>query len=300
MRSLFDNLFDFGREETRGEVVFFKVFEVFILYATIGLAWDWGLYLERIDEVVLELGLARYLDVSVMFGPWQGPLVAALVTAAALVGFFRGSRYGYPVAFVLLVWLYAARFCLGEIPHSANLAGMTLLGIALAHAAFSEPRVRRRFTLGFTYLSVGLAYTSAGICKMIATGITWPHGRHLQIWIYEKMTDTFSKTGVWEFHWLQELVLEHQGLGTIILSFGLLSELFAFLSWWRSLRTPVILAIIGLHLGIFYVMGILFRLSIYELFLLGLPWAAWLDHLLRSPKAAPVLRPAERLARRFA
>lgn len=292
------DLFDDPPEESPGEVAFFKVFELFILYATISLAWQWGRYLPRIDSIVLELGLANYLDVSVMFGSWQGPLVAALVTAAALAGFFRLSRYGYPIAMVLLVWQYAARFCLGEIPHSSNLAGMTLLAIALSHLAFDTPRARRRFTMGFTYLAVGLAYTSAGICKLIATGIRWPDGRHLQIWIYEKTTDSFSKFGEWDFGYLQSLVLEHQAVGTVVLTIGLLTELLAFLLWWRPLRTPVCLAICALHLGIFQVMGILFELSLYELALIGLPWAGWMDKFLASEQGHAI--PIERMARRFA
>ena len=44
------NLFDFERETTPGEVLFFKIFEGFILFATIEMAWTWGLYARRISE----------------------------------------------------------------------------------------------------------------------------------------------------------------------------------------------------------------------------------------------------------
>lgn len=299
-RWLSEQVFDFDRAETPGELVFFKVFELFLLYAAIASAWEWGLYLERIEEVVLPVGIARHLDVSIMFGRWQGPLVALLVSGAALVGFFRASRFAWLVALGLLMWSYAARFCLGQIPHSANLIGMIILGLGLAHVAFDTPRLRRRFTLGFAVLSVGLAYTSAGVCKLVASGITWPHGRHLRIWIHEKAIDAFSKTGVWDLDGLQRLVLEHRALGTLVLGVGLATELLAFSVWWKKPRPFAIAALVVLHLGIFHLMEILFRLNLYVLVLLGLPWSSWLDRMMQSPEVSRALGPVVRLSARWA
>ena len=171
---------------------------------------------------------------------------------------------------------------------------------SLAALFFRRPVQVRRFTLGFTYFFAGLGYTLAGISKLVGTGVSWADGRHLWMWIYEKGVDALSKTGVADFNLLQELALADHTVATAFLAFGMLTELGAWLMWWRRFRTPVILAVLGLHLGIFWVMNIMFYLAFYELVLLGLPWAAWIDRARAVPAAGRVLGPVERFTMRFA
>lgn len=294
---LVDQLFDFERPQTSGELLFFKAFELFIVLASCNLAWSWGFYILRISDVVLPLGIAQYLDVSFLFEHYLSLLNAAGVTGLVLAGFFRLSRYAYVSGFLLLHLQYAARYTLGEIPHSSNMLGMTLLGLSLAMLLYSDDLHRRRFTLGFTYFFVGLGYTLSGICKLVGTGLSWPAGRHLWMWINEKSIDAFAKTGVLEFNLLQELALSGHGLATIFLTIGLLTELSAFLLWWRRFRRPVLSAIIGLHLGIWIVMNIFFKLAVLELLLLAFPWSVCLDRL---ASRATWLRVLERASMRFA
>ena len=64
--NLWDNIFGFDRPDSRGQRIFRRVFEVFIGAACIWLAWYWGEYTLRIGDIVLELGLARYIDISFM------------------------------------------------------------------------------------------------------------------------------------------------------------------------------------------------------------------------------------------
>ena len=235
--------------------------------------------------MVLPLGLARFIDISFMFGNSLPLWTAGLITGLLASAFFRVpwfGRYAYVLAFVLLLFQYAARYSLGEIPHSSNMAGMALLGLALSGLVFGFERNGRRFALGFTYFFMGLGYTLAACSKLVASGPGWVSGEHLWMWINEKSIDLMAKTGVLEFNWLQEILLEHHWMATAVLTFGLVCESLAFLVWWRRFRMPVILGIIALHIGIFYSMNILFRLSIYELILLGLPWGSWIDHLLHS------------------
>lgn len=298
--NVLDNLFGFERDETPGERIFFKLFELFVVLGTVYLAWTWGRYILRISDVVLPLGIAQYIDVSVFFGNALPLVNAALITVLLAAGFFRVTRGAYLLAFLLLHFQYAARYSLGEIPHSANLLGMTLLGLALAALFFRRPVQVRRFTLGFTYFFAGLGYTLAGISKLVGTGVSWADGRHLWMWIYEKGVDALSKTGVADFNLLQELALADHTVATAFLAFGMLTELGAWLMWWRRFRTPVILAVLGLHLGIFWVMNIMFYLAFYELVLLGLPWAAWIDRARAVPAAGRVLGPVERFTMRFA
>ncbi len=291
--SLLRNLFDFEREETRGDVLFFRLFELFIVLGTLKLAWDWGLYTLRISDVVLPLGIARYVDVSFMFDSPLPLINAVVISLLMLAGFFRMGRFGYLAAFLLLLLQYAARYSLGEIPHSSNMLGMTLLGLALAILSFRDERHRRRFTLGFAYFYIGLGYTLAGISKLVGTGVTWSDGRHMWMWIYEKSIDSFAKTGVLEFNVFQELLLSEIWISTVFLTMGLMTELGAFLLWWKRFRRPVLAAVIALHLGIYLVMGIFFTLAFWELVLLLLPLPAWLDAL---SERLPWFRPVERFA----
>lgn len=292
--NLADNLFDFDRTETSGEVVFGRLFELFVAYFTVRLAWEWGQYITRISDVVLPLGIANYIDVSFMFGNALPLVNAVLITALAVIGFVRLTRYAYLAAFLLLHLQFATRFSLGEIPHSSNVLGMTLLGLALAVVLFDAERLRRRFTLGFTYFFVGLGYTSAAFCKLIGTGLTWPDGRHLWMWIYEKDVDAFAKTGLLEHNGLQALALSDHTVATVMLAGSLLAELLAISMWWKRFRAPMVLAVIGLHVGIYFVMGIMFKITLLELILLALPWAVWIDRLLPDRAATRLHKLAQR------
>lgn len=278
--NLWTNLFDFDREETPGEIIFFRLFELFVIAGTIYLAWSWGQYIVRISDIVLPLGIAIYVNVSFMFGNTLPLINAGIISALTIAGFLRLSRYAYFVAFLLLHLQFVSRFVLGEIPHSSNVLGMTLLGIGLTMMFFQNPRIRRRFTLGFTYFFIGLGYTSAAFCKFIGTGLHWADGRHLWLWIHEKGIDAFALTGSLEFNALQEVALGSFAVATLFLLVGLISELFAFLMWWRPLRTPLVLAVIGLHIGIYWTMNIMFTLTFMQLILLALPWGNWIDRLL--------------------
>ena len=275
------NLFDFERETTPGEVLFFRIFEGFILFATIEMAWTWGLYARRISEVVSPLGMAIYIDMSVFYGNALPLVNAGLITGLVVVGFFRFWRWGYLLALVLMHFQFVMRYTLGANPHGSNLVGMTLLALGLAMLVFKDARLQRRFTLGMTYFFVGLAYTSAGLCKLIGTGLSWVDGRHLWLWINEKGIDRLAGTGVLDFNLVQEIALSSSVLATGFLIVGLLTELTAFLMWWRRLRTVIVLAVIGLHIGIYTTMNIRSTYMMIELMFLALPWAAWLDVLIR-------------------
>ena len=287
------NLFGFDRPETAGERAFFRVFELFVALSTVYLAWTWGAYTLRISDVVLPLGIARYLDISFVHNTtlplWNAGLISLLVSLG-VARVPHVSRYAYATAFLLLLFQYAVRFALGEIPHSANSLGMALLGLALGALTFGFTSAGRRFTIGFAYFYLGLGYTLAACSKLVGTGLSWVDGRHLWMWIQEKGIDSMAKTGVLEFNWLQEMLLGSHLLATLVLTFALICEAGAFLMWWRRFRYVVVLAVLGLHIGIFFTMNILFRLSMYELVLLGLPWAIWIDLALATRFGSVVRR----------
>jgi len=283
------NLFGFDDVDTAGQKLFRNIFELFVVVATAYLAWTWGQYTLRISDIVLPLGFARYIDISFMHGNLLPLWNAGLITALVVAGFFRFGRWPYAVAWVLLLFQYAARFSLGEIPHSANLVGMGLLGYALAELFYPDRESRSKFGLGFTYFFIGLGYTFAAWSKLIASGITWSDGRHLWMWINEKAVDEIARSGMVELNYIQELALSSLMVATIFLTFGLVAEFFAWLVWFKKWRYPVMWAILALHIGIWVTMDILFKLSVIELILLSLPWGALFDRfLVGKTSAAPV------------
>jgi hypothetical protein len=291
------HLFGADGPETRGDRLYFRIVELFILGYAVWFCWDWGLYIQQnISSVLLPLGLANYVDVSFLFDHNVALLNAGLVALLGGLGFFRLWRPAYLLALLAFHLQYTARYSLGEISHGSNLIGMGVLGLGVALVAFRTESVRRRFTFGFLYFFIGLGYTSAAVCKLIGTGITWPDGRHLLMWIAERKVDTLSKFGAFEPNLLQEWVLADYHVGTAILLFGLFAEAVSFLMWWRPYRYPVVLLVVGMHLGIYVSMNIFFAASTYFLILLGLPWNRVFDALLDAD--APGLSLSDVLPRR--
>ena len=238
--NLMDNLFEFDRAESSGQIIFRKIFESFIVLGTMYLAWTWGQYTLRISDIVLPLGLARYVDISFMHGNTLPLWNAGLISVLVLLGWARLGRWPYAIAFVLLIIQYAARFTLGEIPHSSNLVGMGLLGFACGQLFYPDETSRSRFGLGFTYFFLGLAYTSAAISKLVASGITWSDGRHLWMWINEKAVDEIARSGFVELNFVQELAL------------SLATYSYPVFSFWPDSRTVFMVSLVQAHSNVGY------------------------------------------------
>jgi hypothetical protein len=173
MRRLQENLFDFDRAESSGEILFFRLFEAMIGYWVIMFAWTWAPYIGRITEVVLPLGIANYVDVSFFFEGARAYVVASIATLGFIVGFARISRWGYLIALIALHVQYASRYSLGEISHGSNVIGIALVALSMGALAFRGRLEMRRFALGMTLFFLGFGYTSAAFCKLIASGPGW-------------------------------------------------------------------------------------------------------------------------------
>ncbi|CAM3314819.1 hypothetical protein GGP80_000837 [Salinibacter ruber] len=278
-------LFENTPPDTKGRRLFFRGLELFIMGYAVYFCWTWGVYIQQnISSVLLPLGLANYIDVSFMFDHNVALINAVLVGMLGLVGFFRLWRPAYLLALLAFHLQYVARYSLGEISHGSNLIGMGVLGLGLALVVFQGERQRRRFTFGFLYFFIGLGYTSAAVCKLIGTGITWPDGRHLLMWIGERKVDTLSRFGSFDATMLQDLVFYDYHFGTLILLVGLLTEAVSFLMWWGKYRYLVVMLVVGMHFGILFSMNIFFQASTILLILLGLPWHRLIDYGLdRAP-----------------
>lgn len=87
-----------------------------------------------------------------------------------------------------------------------------------------------------------------------------------------------SEGGVFSYSWIQELSLKYRWFATLSLTFGLVAELSGFLLWFDKTRPFIATALIGMHLGIYVAMNIMFDVYIYVLLLIGFPWSYWFDH----------------------
>jgi len=284
-RTLAFNLFDVHGPETRGERIYFRILEIGILFFSGRYVWMWASYIQRnITETVLPLGVAQYIDISFMFDHDVAFATAGLATVLMGLGFFRVWRPAYGGVFLLFHLQYVSRYCLGEISHSSNLVGMAVLCLALMPWVFTGGAHQRAFAKGALFFFTGVGYTAAALCKLIGTGLNWVDGRHLLMWMMEKKVDTLAESGgVYAANVLQELVLQDYHWGTAFLIVGLLSEAFSFLMWVRPLRYVVTAAVVGLHIGIWLTMNILFLSSTVLLVLMMIPGGAVLDRLRSGP-----------------
>ncbi|WP_420317652.1 hypothetical protein [Ekhidna sp.] len=285
MKKLTYYLFEEEKELSVGRHLHFRVLELAVIWFAYKFCWYWISFMDRISDVVLPLGIAKYIDISFMFGSHYPRYIGIALTTSCILGYLRiGTKYMYSIGFICFHLLFVARYSLGEIPHSSNLTGISLLLIALGFMFFKKKEERIAFIFGSIFFFTGLAYTSAGITKLIGTGINWSDGRHLWLWMTEKSVDHLGIYGFHEFNFLQQIAFEYIPFATLILTIGLLTELSGFLFWFRKTRPFIVIGIIGLHVGIFYFMNIWFHAFMVELLILGFPWGRWVDWLMKKLK----------------
>lgn len=278
---LIANIFDLDRVETKGEYLFFRFFELLICYLVLYYAWTWGVYTQQLGEVVLPLGLANYFDIRFMFSNNISIINALIIGIFLILGLLSVNRYSYSIALLLFHFQYVARFSQGEISHGSNMVGMALLAFAVSAVFVRDAEKRHKIVLGMIIFFIGLGYTSAAFCKLIGTGPAWVDGRHLWLWIGERSTDVLSQTGSFEFNLLQEYALQYRWLATLILIFGLFTELAGFTFWFKKARPYIATLLIGMHFGILFSMNISFSKYVYIMILLGYPWPKFIDRLLQ-------------------
>jgi hypothetical protein len=285
-------IFGFEQAVTRGERLHLRFFELFIVLWALRFGWVWAEDIQPLSDVVVPLGVARFIDISFMFGPVMPRLNAILLTALLGAGFLRVWRPAYALALVSFHLQYAARDVLGEISHGTNLVGTAIAGLALGALLLRDAIQQRRFGFGFTVLFTAIGYTSAGFCKLIATGPRWVDGHHLMMWINERSVDAIGKWGEVSHNALQRLALDNWWAATLILGIGILTELSSILAIFRRFRPYVFGAVIGMHLGIWAVMDILFDVNVYLLVVIAFPWAQWLEKLPVFREVAEPIRPS--------
>ncbi|WP_103665812.1 hypothetical protein [Gracilimonas amylolytica] len=278
MMRVLQNLFQLDDPDSVGTKIQLRAFEFFAVIYTLIYTWEWAFYIPRLSDVVLPLGLANYLDISIFFSNDISIYNAVLISLFTLVPLLlKRVRWLYAIAFVLFHLQHVARFSQGEIPHSANLVAFSLMGLGLAALFFKGMKKELSFAFGFTLFFFGLGYTSAAISKLVATGVTWVDGYHLWLWMGEKSIDILSLQGEFQYNWLQELAFNSRFLATLILSFGLITELLGFTIWFKKLRPYIVIMLIGMHVGIDLTMNIFFKTFTIQLIIMGFFWNRYIN-----------------------
>jgi len=277
---LLENLFQFDSPDSFGTKFQLRAFEFFTVIYTLIYTWEWAFYIPRLSDVVLPLGLANYLDISVFFSNSVSIYNAVLITLLTVIPLLlKKGRWMYAVAFLLFHLQHVARFSQGEIPHSANLVAFSLMGLGLAALFFKGMKKELAFAFGFALFFMGLGYTSAAISKLVATGVTWVDGYHLWLWMGEKSIDILSLQGEFQYNWLQELAFQSRFLATLILAFGLITELLGFTVWFKKFRPYIIIMLIGMHIGIDLTMNIFFKTFTIQLIIMGFFWNKYINQI---------------------
>lgn len=276
----FENLFQFDAPDSFGTKFQLRVFEFFTVIYTLLYTWEWAFYIPRLSNVVLPLGLANYIDISIFFSNSISISNAILITLFSVIPLLlKRGRWMYALAFLLFHLQHVARFSQGEIPHSANLVGFSLMGLGLAALFFKGMKKELSFAFGFALFFMGLGYTSAAISKLIATGVTWVDGYHLWLWMGEKSIDILSLQGEFQYNWLQELAFQSRFLATLILAFGLITELLGFTVWFKKFRSYIIILLVGMHVGIDLTMNIFFKTFTLQLIIMGFFWNRYINKI---------------------
>lgn len=271
---LSEELFEPSRKVELGELLHFRLFELFIVIYAVSYSWSWGIYATyRNTDVVLPLGIANYFDISIFFDNHLAIINAAFISILLVTAFFRkGPRWLCAIAMVLFHLQYVIRYSQGEIPHSQNLVGLSVLMVGIGMIFYRSEKSLSRFVFGAVVFFIGLGYTSAFFSKLIGTGIHWFDGHHLWLWISEKSIDILSREGIYETNILQQLALQHVHFASLILLTGWLIELVGFTMWWKKLRPYTTTLLIAMHFGITLTMNIRFDAFVLQLIIIGYPW----------------------------
>ncbi|HTU61547.1 MAG TPA: hypothetical protein VMF89_23995 [Polyangiales bacterium] len=282
---LWRELFDPRGSDTLGARAQALAFELVVIYGVQADLFGWATSIPNQPGILAPAGIARYVDVSFMLNARCLQLSVFFTCAMLALGLLRLARGAYLLALVGYHLEYVARYSLGKLGHASNVLGFALLALGAADLAFRDPTLRRRASQGLMLILLSISYTWAGICKLLATGLGWPDGHHLQFWLREKLVDAVSAAGDVKYNPVQRVVLRHVNVATLMLTFGLLSELCSSLMLLRRARRWVLLSLCGMHMGILYAMDIAFMNNIYVLLSLALPIGEAVDALVKRYEA---------------
>ena len=288
--SVTDQIFEFDRPVTPGEQWVFRAFELFVTAGLGYLCWNWGFEVGRLVQGAFHEWAPKYAG-SLLDAQTLAFVNASLITLLLGLGWFRiWDRYVYLAALPLIHMQFVGRYWPEVGVHQSQLVGMSLLAIGLAFFFFESSSLRLRFALGSSYALISVSYFLAALSKLRQGGLGWIDGNNFQMMLSANQVHRIARDRSFAFNALQELVMSYGFLGTLILAFGLLTELSAFLICFRRFRIYSATAILLLHLGVIAAMNISFPWNMSLLLLLGYPWAVLIEstgfHNIRPPVTA--------------
>jgi hypothetical protein len=290
--NLWRELFDPNEPDSLGKRVQASALELTVLVQVHGDLWLWAQQMRTHPGIIAPAGLARYVDVSWLLNSAWAQANAVLTTGFMLLGLLRAWRGAYLAALLGYHLHYVARFSLGKIGHASNVLGFVLLALGLAHVAYADPAVRRKAALGFMLVLLSIGYTWAAVSKLSRTGLSWIDGHHLWLWIRQRAVDGASSLGTaGPESALQRLIAHNLRVATLFLALGLFAELSSSLMIVRRFRRWVLFGLVGMHIGILYVLGIVFLGNIYVLAVLALPIAELVDRYFAGVRSQSAVAP---------
>jgi hypothetical protein len=194
------------------------------------------------------------------------------------------------LAFTALVALYLESA--SQATHVAHLTNQLLLVYALwyhveARAIRAADRAGRfwstplypRWAHELSVLAVGLFYGWAGLSKLLASGLAWPNGTSLQLWVR-----LFGDAEAWA----SRLILADRRVAEAMQWLALLGETSGLLAIvWPRARPLVGATLIAFHLGQIAVFGWGFHANLLILALVLLPARNWLAPRNKSGASTP-------------
>jgi hypothetical protein len=187
------------------------------------------------------------------------------VAAAVLAAAGLGTRVALPAAWLAAVPLMAMTSSLGKTAHNDVLLLLALVPLlpAPAGAVWSlDARWRRArppdparsgWPVRTAMVVVAGAYFLSGLAKLFHAGPAWAFGGNLR-WVLYAASD-----GAVEPNQLALFVADRPALAVVLATGTLLLELGVPVVLWRPRLAPlVVLAVAGLHLGIWLTMGLVY------------------------------------------
>jgi hypothetical protein len=164
------------------------------------------------------------------------------------------------IAFTALMALYWENTF--RLSHHMHVVNMVLIILALWYGLYAQ-EIRTALAVGRFWTTslcpgwvhalcvfyLGVVYGAAGLAKLFYSGFAWVNGVTLQLWILLHGRDRP----------LAHLVLSDWRLALALQAITLAAELAALVAvFWRPLRLPVGLVLLGFHLGSTSLMGLNF------------------------------------------
>lgn len=205
----------------------------------------------------------------------------------AVAGILWALQLLVPLSSWVCVFAYTLTVALvfensSQIEHSKNLANIVLfvhamwyhfhasdIRTALARNVFWVSRLYPGWTYFLSLFCIAIYHSNAALAKLLDSGIHWPNGLSLQLWIHLMgREDSLAKT----------VILQDRTTAAMMQWATLFVEASAIVAvFCPRLRVLIGVALLGLYVGIAESFGFYFVLNVFLVAAFFLPWTAIMD-----------------------